>query len=58
MDPVSEGDRSIENRVPIAVAEKVRDGFARLPVLFLLGLILRFTDMVDGLQCSLDLPSP
>ena len=49
MDPVSEGDRSIENRVPIAVAEKVRDGFARLPVLFLLGLILRFTDVVDGL---------
>jgi hypothetical protein len=56
--PVGEGNRPIKDGVPIAVAEQARDGFARLPALLLLGLILRFTDMIDGLQRPIDLSPP
>jgi hypothetical protein len=56
--PVGEGDGSIEDDILIAVAEETRYGFARLSALILLGLILQFTDVIDGAERPIDLPSP
>jgi len=44
MEPVGESNREIKDGVPIPVAVQACYGFAWLPALGLLGLILRFTD--------------
>jgi len=56
--PVSEGDSPIKDGVPIPVAEQTCYRLARLPVLRLFRCILRFTDVIDGPQRPIDLPSP
>jgi len=50
MQPIRESDGPIEDRVPIAVAEQTRHRLARLPTLLTLGLILRFTEVLDRQQ--------
>ena len=56
--PISEGHRPIKDGIPIPVAVQANDRFARLPVLILLDLILRFTNVIDGAEHPIDLPPP